>query len=130
MGTHLTQKDFKQLYNNLKNSAKSRGIEFNLKPTDIDEIGIPITCPVLGIPIYFHRGRVQDDSISFDRIDSSKGYSKDNLIVVSYKVNKLKSNATLDEMIKIVKFYGDLKDVPTIDSLPAFVREVDRIVSQ
>lgn len=106
MNTTLSQKDFKLIWNQLKNSAKKRNIPFNLTPSDIDEIGIPITCPVLGIPIYFHRNHVQDDSISFDRIDSSKGYSKDNLVVVSYRVNKLKSNATLDEMKKIVKFYS------------------------
>lgn len=119
--THLTQKEFKQLYNNLKNSAKKRNIPFDLKLTDIDEIGIPITCPVLGIPIFFHRGNVKDDSISFDRIDSSKGYTKDNLIIVSYRVNKLKSNATLDEMNKIVNFYNELENIPTIDPISPFM---------
>lgn len=106
--THLTQKDFKFLWNNLKNSAKKRNIPFDLTLSDMDTIGIPITCPVLGIPIYFHRNKVEDDSISFDRIDSSKGYTVDNIIVVSYRVNKLKSNATLDEMKKITNFYDKL----------------------
>lgn len=106
--THLTQKDFKFLWTHLKASAKKRNIPFDLKPSDIDLIGIPITCPVLGIPIYFHREMVKDDSISFDRIDSTKGYTVDNLIVVSYRANKLKSNATLDEMKKIVNFYSNI----------------------
>ncbi len=121
METHLTQKDFKQIYNNLKNSAKKRNIEFMLKPTDIDQIGIPITCPILGIPIYFHRNKVEDDSISFDRIDSSKGYSVDNLIVVSHKANKIKSNASLDELKRIFEFYDKLKNVPTVNTLSAFM---------
>lgn len=108
MNIHLTQKDIKTLWNQLKNSAKSRNIPFDLSPTDIDEIGIPITCPVLGIPLKFNRNKVQDDSLSFDRIDSSKGYSKDNIIIVSYKVNRLKSNASLEEMNKIVTFYNNL----------------------
>lgn len=91
----------------MRASAKARGIPFDLKPTDIDEIGIPVTCPVLGIPLFFHRGKVQDDSISFDRIDSSKGYTKDNIVVVSYRVNKIKNNATLDELMKIVAYYKE-----------------------
>lgn len=105
---YISEKDLKQLLNQLKNSAKKRGIEFNLTTSDIDDIGIPITCPVLGIPLKFHRGRPEDDSISFDRIDSTKGYTKENLVIVCYRVNKLKSNATLKEMQSIVKFYNDL----------------------
>jgi hypothetical protein len=108
MQTHLTQKDLKLLWSQLKASAKKRNIPFNLKPTDIDEIGIPITCPILGMPLSFNRRKVQDDSISFDRIDSSKGYSIDNLIVISYRANKIKTNATLEELKKIVVFYDSL----------------------
>jgi hypothetical protein len=109
MTTAITKKDFKLIYNRLKNSAKRRNIEFTITPTDIDEIGIPITCPILGIPIYFHRNKVEDDSISFDRIDSSKGYSVGNLVVISHRANKLKSNATLNEMERIVNFYKNLE---------------------
>lgn len=105
LSTHLTKKEFKLLWSQLKSSATKRNIPFDLVPTDIDEIGIPITCPIFGIPLYFHRNKVQDDSISFDRIDSSKGYSVDNVVVISYRANKIKSDATLDELQKIVTFY-------------------------
>lgn len=105
MNTALSQKDFKFLWSQLKASAAKRNIPFDLKPTDIDQIGIPVTCPVLGIPLFFHRNKVQDDSISFDRIDSSKGYTVDNLVVVSYRANKIKTDATLEELQKIVNFY-------------------------
>lgn len=101
----LTKKEFKKIIGNLRSSAKRRGIPFNLSTNDLDEVGIPITCPVLGIPIYFHRGKVEDDSISIDRIDSNKGYTLDNIVIVSHRVNKLKSNASLEEMENIVKFY-------------------------
>lgn len=106
--THLTVKDFKLLWKNLKHSAKKRNIVFDLKLTDIDEIGIPITCPILNIPLVFNREKVQDNSISFDRIDSTKGYTKDNVIVISYRANKIKSDATLDELKKIVNFYESI----------------------
>lgn len=108
MQTHLTAKDLKALWSHLKSSAKGRGIEFDLKPTDIDDIGIPLTCPVLGIPLTFNRGKPSDNSISFDRIDSSKGYTRSNVIIVSHRANSLKSNATLDEMRRLVAFYTEL----------------------
>lgn len=108
--THLTLKDFTLLWRNLKASAKMRNIPFDLSPSDIDDIGIPITCPILNIPLVFNRHAVQDNSISFDRIDSTKGYTKDNLIVISYRANKLKSDATLDELRKIVNFYEFLNE--------------------
>ena len=105
LSTHLTQKGFHLLWSQLKASAAKRKIPFELLPTDIDEIGIPISCPIFGTPLYFHRKKVRDDSISFDRIDSSKGYEKGNVIVVSYRANRLKSDATMEELRKIADFY-------------------------
>jgi len=103
--TSLSQKDFKLLWSQLKSSAAKRGIPFDLSPTDIDTVGIPLTCPILGIPLYFNRTKVEDNSISFDRIDSTKGYSVDNLVVISYRANRLKSDATVEELRKIADFY-------------------------
>lgn len=107
---HITKKEFKVLLNQLRASAKKRGIEFNLTTADIDDIGIPISCPVLGIPLKFNKGKPLDDSISFDRIASTKGYTKDNVIIVSNRVNKLKSNSTYEEMKKIFEYYKELQD--------------------
>lgn len=101
----IHKKELKSIISRLKASAKKRDIPFSLTTSDLDEIGIPITCPVLGIPIYYHKGKVQDDSISIDRIDSNRGYVKDNIVIVSHRVNKLKSNASLEEMEKMVSFY-------------------------
>lgn len=108
--SHITKKEFKSLLSHLRASAKKRGIEFDLTTADIDEIGIPISCPVLGIPLKFNKGKPLDDSISFDRIESSKGYTKDNVIIVSNRVNRLKSNSTYDEMKKIFEYYSKLTD--------------------
>ena len=105
---HITDKDTKQLLNNLKASALKRGIPFELTVADIDDIGIPLRCPVFGIPIYFHRDHPRDDSISFDRVDSSRGYTRDNVIIISNRANKLKSDATLKEMEALVNFYKPL----------------------
>jgi len=105
---YITSKEFKHLLNNLRANAKKRGISFDLTTADIDYIGIPLTCPVLGIPLTFNKGSPKDNSISFDRIDSKKGYTRDNIIIVSHRVNKLKSDSTFEEMKKIFEFYNDL----------------------
>lgn len=108
MKTDIHKQEIKKIYKRLKSSAEKRGIDFDLSISDLEDLGFPISCPVLGIPIYFNRGSAADDSISYDRIDSSKGYTKDNIIVVSNRVNKIKSNASIDELKKITEFYIDI----------------------
>ena len=104
----ITQKEIKHLFNHLKASASKRNISFDLTLTELNDLSFPITCPVLNIPLYYHRGAPQDDSYSIGRIDSSGGYNIDNIIVVSNRVNKLKSDATLDEMHLIVNYYDEI----------------------
>lgn len=102
------QKEINDLYNHYKNSAKTRNIPFSITKMDLYDLSYPITCPVLGIPLQFNSGKPKDDSYSLDRIDSSKGYDIDNVIVVSYRANILKRDASLLEMKKMVDFYSDL----------------------
>lgn len=90
--------DIKTIHSRLKSSAKKRGIHFNLQLTDLYELSYPLTCPILGIPLQFNRGKVQDNSYSIDRIDSSLGYVQDNIQVISYRANMLKNNATVEEL--------------------------------
>ena len=106
---NIHSKDLKQLYNQLKAGAKKRNIPFNLSMTDLNELTFPITCPVLGIPLAFNSERPEDNSFSVDRIDSSKGYEPDNIVVVSARANTLKSNATLEELQKLVEFYSNIE---------------------
>jgi hypothetical protein len=104
----IYSKDIKEIYNNLKASSKKRRIEFTLTLTDLNDLTFPITCPILGIPLRYNKGQVRDDSISIDRIDNSKGYIPGNLIVISYKANRLKNNASKEELIRISEFYETL----------------------
>ena len=52
------------------------------------------------MPLKWHRGEPSDDSYSFDRKDSSLGYVKDNLEIMSVLANRAKNNLTMDELKK------------------------------
>lgn len=94
----------KILFDSIKRRAKVRGIAFDLS---LGDIVIPVHCPVLGIPIVIHTGVGRQPYLpSVDRIDNTKGYTKDNIIVVSWRANDLKADATLNELRKVIAFYA------------------------
>lgn len=93
--------------------AKKKNLEFDLTWEDIVP---PSHCPVLGIQINLLRGRPEASMIrsqthwntpSVDRIDNTKGYTKDNIKVVSLRANVLKTDGTLEEFKALVKYLGD-----------------------
>ena len=98
----------KEIYNRLKQSAKKRNIPFTLTIVDINNLSYPITCPILNIPLAYNRGQPQDNSYSIDRIDSSKGYEPDNIMVISYKANRMKNDGTIEELKLIADYYSNL----------------------
>ena len=57
----------------------------------------PAFCPILGIPINYEVYGLEC-SASLDRIDSGLGYVDGNVRWVSTRANRLKSNATLNEL--------------------------------
>lgn len=64
----------------------------------------PTHCPILGIELdYFAEGQ-QDNSVSFDRIDNSLGYTKGNVQVLSWRANRLKNDGTAAELRRIADF--------------------------
>ena len=89
------------LLRNAKKRAKEKGLEFTLTAEDIH---IPEVCPLLGIPILRNLNGVgaTPNSPTLDRIDTSKGYTRDNVWVTSWRANKLKSDASLEELEKLV----------------------------
>lgn len=96
----------KILLHSARKRAKEKGLEFNIELSDIH---IPALCPVFNRP--FEKGTRQkhDRAATLDRIDPNKGYVKGNIIVVSWRANNLKRDATLEELIALVDFYKGLK---------------------
>jgi hypothetical protein len=85
-----------EMWERSKRRARKKGFEHTINYTDIN---VPSHCPLLGIPLFRSEGKgACDNSPSLDRIDSSKGYTPDNIWVISNKANSIKSNATLEEL--------------------------------
>lgn len=87
----------KHLLSSAKYRAKKKGLEFDL---DISDIIIPDKCPYLEVDLTSDKLKGHLDShMSVDRIDSSKGYVKGNVEIISYKANVMKNNATKEQLI-------------------------------
>lgn len=84
-----------------KSRAKKNNLEFNLTKEDIV---IPELCPVLLKPLICGDKSDYNFSPSVDRIDNSKGYTKDNIQVISMQANKMKNNATKEELLNFAKW--------------------------
>lgn len=93
-----------RMLQNVKRRAKELNLKFTLTVNDID---IPKFCPVIGIPIEIDAIN-RDNWPSIDRIIPSLGYVKENIIVVSYRANRIKNDATINELELIAAFYNQL----------------------
>lgn len=85
------------LVGDCRRRATKKCLEFNITKYDLC---LYEKCPILGIDIKLGvKNHINSPSI--DRIDNNKGYVKGNVIVISYRANKLKQDATLDELWKV-----------------------------
>jgi hypothetical protein len=90
-----------RLFNSCKGNAKKQGKEFTL---EMEDIVIPTHCPIFGWELtnISGEGRVKTNA-SIDRIDSTKGYIKGNILVMSDLANRMKQNATTEDLISFAK---------------------------
>jgi hypothetical protein len=89
------------LLRNCKSRAKQKGLAFNLEAIDVL---VPDLCPVLGIPLVPRSGSFHDNSPSIDRLIPEKGYVKGNVKVISYRANRIKCHATIDDIRLILAY--------------------------
>lgn len=86
-----------RLLMNARKRARERGLEFNLELSDIN---IPTNCPILKVPMVIGTPTAP----SIDRIDSSKGYIKGNIKIISKRANTIKSDGTIEEHKAIIEY--------------------------
>ena len=106
--SHYTPKENEiSIYNRAKKNAERNKWEFNLDKTDII---IPTHCKYLGLELTYNKmDSMKDNYFSIDRIDSSKGYVKGNVQIISRLANTMKSSSTIEQLItfseNILKLY-------------------------
>lgn len=87
---------------NKKKNCSTNGKQFELAFLELE---IPLVCPYLGIPINWDAWQARDDNApSFDRVDNSLGYVAGNVIICSWRANRLKNDGTAVEHIAIAAF--------------------------
>lgn len=88
-----------EAYGDCRKRALSVGMEFSLTPGDVLALmRETLVCPYFGWLLTHCPGKL-NTLASVDRIDSSRGYTKDNVRVISYLANLMKSRATEAELL-------------------------------
>lgn len=81
-------------------------IPFNL---ELKDIIIPEFCPVLGLKLQKSdiQGNPLPSSPSVDRIFPDKGYVKGNIAIISFRANRIKNDATKEELQKVLDYVSN-----------------------
>lgn len=106
-GKYITGLEFAQIRRN----AKKRNLEFNITIQDIEEIFEKqnISCAMTGDKLVFNTYTTNGDA-SVDRIDSTKGYYKDNIQIIHKRLNWMKGSCPDEEFINICKKIAKFKE--------------------
>jgi hypothetical protein len=98
--------DLKLYTYHMMKRAERRAKKYNL-PFDITikDIFIPEVCPVFGCSFSVSSGSGPGDfSPSIDKIIPEKGYVKGNIRIICAKANRIKSDASIDEVRKVLNY--------------------------
>ena len=88
--------------------SKKRGIPFNLTEDYLKDIWTD-TCPVFGLALVRH-AKSHDMCPALDRIDPKKGYTKGNVRYISARANRIKYDATIEELRQVLKYMESSQD--------------------
>ena len=91
-------------FNKFEKNAMKRKIDFDITIDDVLKVYLDQgkVCSLSGIPIGWTMVE-KSHNISIDRIDSKKGYSRDNIQLVYPKINMMKFTYSQDEFIDLCK---------------------------
>lgn len=95
---HIKRHPKYTLWKGARDRARKNYLNFTIVEADIT---IPRFCPWLGIKLARPAGPRKDDSPSLDRIDNVQGYTLGNIEVISWRANRLKGDANLQEIIRM-----------------------------
>jgi hypothetical protein len=106
-----------------KSECKRKGIEYNLTPEYLESIWTGV-CPIFNVPIErASHGRGSHHSAHLDRLDPNKGYVIGNVSWISGRANRIKYNATVEELRAVVDWMERATTIPK-GSTPKQVEKV------
>jgi len=91
------------MFYDARKRAQKFGLPFDIEPSDIQ---IPTHCPVLGIQM---NSDARDSTASLDRFLPEAGYTKGNIRVISFRANRLKSDASVAEIRMVLEYMEGLR---------------------
>jgi hypothetical protein len=86
-----------------QSGAKYRNIGWEITLGDINRI--PMICHYTKIPLVLELGKY--NTISLDRLDSSKGYTKDNVVFCCSAINKMKMDLEFKQFIEFCNLVSE-----------------------
>lgn len=86
--------------------AKTRQVPCTI---NFEDIVIPSHCPVLGTMLERSGMNNRDSSPSLDCVIPSLGYVPGNIAVISYRANRIKNDATAEEVLRVYKYMKAFK---------------------
>lgn len=98
--------DAQYLWELARQRARANGREFTISIEDVERVDTDI-CPLMEIPINRYptvpnrKYTINPDAKSLDRIDANKGYTPDNIRVISWAANKMLGNFSLFDLAKV-----------------------------
>ncbi len=118
----MDEKIRRQAWSNIQERSKRRGYSSDLEISDLPVLGVK--CPILGVAYTKGSLKNKDYSPSVDRINSNLPYLKkykDNLVFISHRANRIKSDASVEELRLIIQYIEASKygcESSLIDSKP------------
>lgn len=92
---------------NVKARAKDRGTDYDEDYMNTFVENPPVSCKCCQREFSYTTrpsARCSDESPSFDRIDSGKGYIAGNVFVLCFRCNSIKKDATVGELQRVIKY--------------------------
>jgi len=86
------------MFYDARKRAVSLNLPFNIEPSDIV---VPEICPVLGIPLSTGD---RENAPSLDRLIPALGYVLGNIRVISFRANRIKSDASAEEIKRVLAY--------------------------
>ncbi len=99
----------KQMWHSARNRAKKQGLPFTI---GVEDLKIPKFCPVLGMELKRGTVKNRNSSPSLDRIIPELGYVPGNVVVVSFRANRIKNDSSIEELLLVAAFYDKLLKAP------------------